>query len=245
MPGKVISVATPDGGMDCYVTGPDTSAPVVVFFMDGFGYRRTLTDMADRLAARGVRVVLPNLYYRHGSVPPVDIAAAIKPGPEQARMMQYYQSLTPALALSDLDALLHSPSCAAAVERGVGCLGYCMGGAFAVAAAGALPNRVVAAVSVHGGGLVTGTQDSPDRRMADIKGYLYLALAGVDPYFSAEQAQTLASKAYTAGLNCLIETYSGAHHGFAVADVPAYNAGAAQRHWRRIESVFDEAFSLQ
>ena len=244
MPSRVISVTTPDGCMDCYMAGPDTSVPVVVFFMDGFGYRRTLTDMADRLAVK-VRVVLPNLYYRHGPIPPVDIAAAIKPGPEQARMMEYYQSLTPALVLSDLDALLRSPSCAAAAEQGVGCLGYCMGGAFAVAAAGALPNRVVAAASVHGGGLVTGTPDSPDRRIADIKGYLYLAFAGVDPYFSAEQAQTLASKTYAAGLNCLIETYSGAHHGFAVADVPAYNAGAAQRHWRRIESVFNEAFSLQ
>jgi carboxymethylenebutenolidase len=247
MAGTVVKIRTADGMMDCYLAGPKLSdaCASIVLFMDGIGYRKTLTDMADRLATRGLRLVLPNLYYRHGSVAPLDVTTVFAPGAEQERMMSYYQSLSTAMVMRDLTAILGAPECGMTGSPALGCVGYCMGGAFALAAAGRFPDRIAAAASIHGGGLVTPSPDSPDRSLANAKGRLYLGFAGLDPYFHAEQAGSLAANAYAAGIDLVTETYAGVYHGFAVADTPAFNAAAAARHWRRLETFFGEALATQ
>ena len=233
------SVATVDGAMETRLVrpaGPPRAA--ILFFMDALGVRPALEAMAARLAASGYAVLLPDLYYRHHA-DPIDVAAAFAGGPEQERMMRYYASLRPSMVTADIAALLADPA-AGLGDHAIGSVGYCMGGAFSLATAGQFPDRVRAAASIHGGGLSTGAEDSPDLAIATTRARLYLGIAGIDPYFPADMAGGLVAAACAQGADLTAEIYAGVHHGFAVADTPVFDAVASDRHWRRLETLFAE-----
>ncbi len=159
-----IEIKTKDGLAPChFFTPPRTgSRPAVIFYMDAIGIRPALFDMAQRLASSGYYVLLPNLYYRSGPIKPFDAATIFKEGPERDRMMPLVRSLNHKLVMEDtasfLDFLQQQPTIAG---QKIGCVGYCMGGGFALSAAGTFPDRIAAAASLHGGRLATDQPDSP------------------------------------------------------------------------------------
>ena len=110
-------------------------------------------------------------------------------------------------------------------------VGYCMGGGFALSAAGTFPDRVVAAASFHGGSLATDKPDSPHLLAARMRARLYIGVAGIDPTFDDEQRQRLEAALDAAGASYELEIYDGAKHGFAVNGHLAYDRDAAERHW--------------
>jgi carboxymethylenebutenolidase len=112
-----------------------------------------------------------------------------------------------------------------------------MGGRTAVVVAGRLPDRVAAAASFHGGGLVTDSEDSPHLRAEDIQAVVYVAGAENDGSFTAEHAEQLEKALTAAGVDHKIETYPAAH-GYAVPDNPSYDAAAADRHWTAMREFF-------
>jgi carboxymethylenebutenolidase len=116
----------------------------------------------------------------------------------------------------------------------IGAVGYCMGGARALNAAGAWPDRIVAAASFHGGNLASDAPDSPANRAASIKARVYVGSAEVDNSFPPTQSARLAEALRTDGVDHIIENYAGMQHGWCVPDHRAYDEKGAERHWKRL-----------
>ncbi len=67
---RFVDIPTPDGAMDAFVVYPELGGryPAVVIYMDIWGLREELFDVARRIAAAGYHCTLPNTYYRQGKV---------------------------------------------------------------------------------------------------------------------------------------------------------------------------------
>ena len=242
-----IEVTTGDGVARAWFhRGSGTSArPGVLLYTDAYGVRDSMHDACERLVGLGYVVLLPDVFYRAGDYPPFDKATVWNDPPERARLTALLQSLTPERVRADarayLDALAAGPG--ARSDR-IGVVGYCMGGRLSFLTAAMHPDAVCAAASFHGGGLVTGAPESPHLLASRIKASLYLGVADQDRSCTPEHQATLAGALGAAGVEYCIELYRGKRHGFAVPDHPgAYDAGAAARHWRRLESFFGETLA--
>jgi carboxymethylenebutenolidase len=241
MNAKTIDIQTKDGVAPCHFFGPPQkgNGPAVISYMDGIGIRPALCDMAERLASDGYHVLLPNLYYRSGPTKPFDAATAFKGGPEQDRLMTLVRSLNNKLVMEDtasfLDFLELQPSVAG---QKIGCVGYCMGGAFALSAAGTFPDRIAAAASLRGARLATDQPDSPHLLASKMRAGVYVGIAGIDPHFTPEEKQRLESAFQSAGVEHTVEVYPDVKHGFAVNDTPVYDRPASELHWQQILKLF-------
>jgi carboxymethylenebutenolidase len=245
---KTIDLKTKDGLAPCHFFAPPQtgSRPAVIFYMDGIGIRPALCDMAGRLASNGYYVLLPNLYYRSGPIKPFEAANAFKEGPERDRLMPLVRSLNNKLLMEDtasfLDFLEAQPSIAG---QKIGCLGYCMGGPFALSAAGTFPEHIAAAASIHGGRLATDQPDSPHLLAPKMRATIYVGIAGIDPHFTPEEKQRLESALSSAGVKHTVEIYPDVKHGFAVNDTPVYDRPASERHWQQILKLFTASLSCE
>jgi carboxymethylenebutenolidase len=238
-----VNLATTDGVLDCYVFEPAGSGPwpAVVLYMDAFGIRADLDVMASRLADHGYVVAVPNLYHRTADVQPFDPAAVAAGGAEKDRFMAMIRSIDGDLVMADTATVLAHLDTRSSVRPGpIGTVGYCMGGGYALRAAGVFPDRVVAAASFHGGSLATDRPDSPHQLAARMRARLYVGVAGIDPGFSDEQRQRLDAALREAGVDYEIEIYEGAQHGFAVHNHRVYNRDASERHWTRLLALFQD-----
>jgi carboxymethylenebutenolidase len=236
-----VDIKTKDGVAPCHFFAPPqkVNRPAVIFYMDGIGIRPALCEMAERLASNGYHVLLPNLYYRSGLVKPFNAADAFKEGPERDRLMPLFQSLNNKMAMEDtasfLDFLDQQPSVAGPK---IGCVGYCMGGPFALSAAGTFPDRVAAAASFHGARLATDQANSPHLLATKMRAGIYVGIAGIDAHFTTEEKQRLESALQSGGVEHTVEAYAGAKHGFAVNDTPVYDRAASERHWEQLLKLF-------
>jgi len=239
-----VDLPTPDGALDCYIFEPARSGswPAVVLYMDAFGVRADLDVMASRLADAGYVVAVPNLYHRSGAFPPFDPALGAARGHERDRFMGMIRSINGDLVMQDTAAVLAHLDSRPSVRKGpIGTVGYCMGGGYALRAAGVFPERVAAAASFHGGSLATDRTDSPHQLAARIRARIYVGVAGLDPGFTDEQRQRLDDALREAGVNYEIEIYEGAQHGFAVHNHRVYDRASSERHWQRLLGLFDAA----
>jgi len=241
MTGQSTDIRTPDGLCEAYVACPDLGGPypAVLMYMDGIGFRDTLKRMADRLAAAGYLVLLPNLYYRLGRAAPVDVADVLRPE-NRPRLTERVQSITPAALLADADGFLDYLDGHPRAKPGhpIGVVGYCMGGAHALRTAAHLGARVAAAASFHGGRLATDGADSPHLLAPRIRAELYIGHAHEDPAMTTEQIARLDQALAAAQVRYRAELYDGARHGWTMADLPAYDAPACEKHWDRLLSLY-------
>lgn len=242
--GSSVDIPTPDGTADAYLVHPDSPGPYpgVLFYMDAFGLRPQLNRMADRLAAAGYTVLVPNVAYRSGRAPLVELPDFIDPAsrPEIIRSLRpAMQSLTPELAVRDagvyLDRLAADPHAAAGP---VGVTGYCMGAGLALRTAVAYPDRVAAMAGFHGAHLATEAPDSPHAGAERITGELYFGHADQDAALPPEEIDRLERALTDAGVRHRAEVYPGAHHGFTQADTAMYDAEATERHWTALLDLF-------
>ena len=240
MPNITDTVTTPDGTCTVRLFTPEGERPWpgVVMYPDAGGVRDTFDEMAAKLADLGYAVLLPDVYYRLGDWEPIDMKTAFGDPEQRKRLMSMIGSITPDTMATDaaafFDYLVARPEVSG--DR-FGLTGYCMGGRTAVVVAGRLPDRVAAAASFHGGGLVTDSEDSPHLRAEDIQAVVYVAGAENDGSFTAEHAEQLEKALTAAGVDHKIETYPAAH-GYAVPDNPSYDAAAADRHWTAMREFF-------
>jgi carboxymethylenebutenolidase len=238
-----LKIKTPDGIADANLFHPDGDGawPAIILYMDAFGPRAELFQMADRLAKNGYSVLLPDLYYRMGPRQPFDIASAFSPGPERDRMFKFFSSINNELIMRDtaafLDFLSQQPSVAG---KKVGCVGYCMGGQFALSAAGIFPDRIAAAASFHGARLATDKPDSPHLLAPKMRGKIYVGIAGIDPHFTEEEKNKLKNALQSAGVKNEVEVYPNVKHGFAVNGAPSYDRDGSERHWQKLLQLFSE-----
>ncbi|WP_405182332.1 dienelactone hydrolase family protein [Nocardia sp. NBC_01377] len=243
--GVSIEIPTPDGVADAYLTHPDDGAahPGVLVVQDGFGVRASLRALADRLAAHGYTVLLPNAYYRHGPAPVIELPDFIDPVQRPdifQRVFPMIRELTPELLRTDVGAYLEWLAASPRVTAGrVGVTGYCMGARLAVLAAAMFPDQVAALAGFHGGPLVTYTPDSPHLVVGNITAELYFAHAGDDHHMTPQHIARFDEALTTCGVRHRTEVYGGARHGFTQADTSDYDQQAAERHYRELLALFD------
>ena len=238
-----VDLQTEDGTLDAYIFQPQAGGgpwPAVVMYMDAFGIRPQLGDMAQRLASHGYVVALPNLYHRTPFAPFDPKQVAVE-GPERARFKGMVASINGPMVMRDTAAVLAYLDTMPPVARSpLGALGYCMGGGYALAAAGTFPDRVAVAASFHGGALATDKPDSPHLLAPQIRARVYVGAAGIDPTFPEEQRQRLETALTQAGISHTIETYENAKHGFAVNGHLVYDKDASERHWQRLLQLLED-----
>ena len=242
---QIKDVALADGVAKVWLFAPKTAAPAasgVILYMDAFGPRPALFGMAERMAAMGHVVALPDLFYRQGAYGPFDAATAFAHDESRARLMGLMQATTQDQSVRDTAALLDLLT-AQGASGPVAAVGYCMGGARALNAAAAYPARIKAVASLHGGGLASDQPDSPHLKAASIKAQVYIANAGEDRSFGPEQSARLAQALREGGVDHMIENYPTCQHGWCVPDHAVYNALGAARHWQRLESLMAESLT--
>jgi carboxymethylenebutenolidase len=236
-----IDITTQDGIADAYLARPDDEPhPAVLLIMDAYGLRPQIGRMADRIAARGFVVLAPNVFYRAGRAPVVPMPDLQDPDQRQeffARIMPLLQGLTPDAVVRDGAAYLD------ALEGPVAITGYCMGGRVAWHLAAGYPDRVAALGGFHVGGLVTGGDDSPHLRAGRIAAEVYLGHADNDRNMTPEQIATLERALDEAGVRYRSELYEGAAHGYTMADTPAYDEAAAERHYHELFALLDRTIA--
>jgi carboxymethylenebutenolidase len=240
MPNIKDSVTTPDGTCAVHLFTPDGEGPWpgVVMFPDAGGARETFDQMGAKLAGYGYAVLVPDVYYREGDWAPFEMATVFADPQERTRLFSMIGSLTPDKITGDASAFFDYLAGRTEVtgER-FGVCGYCMGGRISVLLAGRLPDRVGAAASFHGGGLVTDTPDSPHLLADRMSARVYVGGAENDASFTADHAEQLDKALTASGVRHTIEWYQAAH-GFAVPDNAPYDAAAAERHWAAMTEVF-------
>ncbi|RQW95249.1 dienelactone hydrolase family protein [Micromonospora globispora] len=243
-----VDVPTSDGVADAYLVRPDGDEPfpAVLVFMDAFGLRPRLAEMAERIASRGYLVLVPNLFYRAGRAPLIDLSALADPEQRGAifgQLMPFIRALTPEVIRRDAGAYLDFLAARDDVAPGrVAITGYCMGGMNALRAIEAYPDRIAALASFHAGRVVTDAPDSPHLGVGSVTGELYFAHADRDQSMTAEQIATLEKALAAAGVTYRSEVYPGAHHGFTMADTAMYDEQATERHWAALFDLLDRTF---
>ncbi|MFU8854186.1 dienelactone hydrolase family protein [Micromonospora sp. SL1-18] len=243
-----VDVPTGDGVADAYLARPDGDGPfpAVLFFTDAFGLRPAMAGMAERIAARGYVVLVPNLFYRAGRAPLIDLstlADADRRGALFKQLRPMMRALTPEVAARDSAAYLDFLARQPGVASGPAAItGYCMGGMNALRAVEAHPDRIVAAAVFHAGRLVTDAPDSPHLAVGSVAGELYFGHAHRDPSMTAGQIATLDKALDAAGVTYRSEVYTGAAHGYTQSDTPVYDERAAERHWAALFDLLDRTF---
>lgn len=244
MHSATVDITTPDGVANAYLARPDDKPhPGVLFIMDAYGVRATIEEMVNRIAADGYIVLAPNVFYRAGRSPVPPMPDMSDPD-DRTRFFQSLRplinELTPDRIAADGGAYLDFLREAGAAGP-VAVTGYCMGARIGWRIAAAHPDRVAALAGFHAGGLVTDDPDSPHRSAGEINAELYFGFADQDPSMSAEQISTLERTLDEAGARYRAEVYQGAQHGYTMADTPAYNEGARERHFRELRSLLERS----
>lgn len=239
-----VALPTPDGDARAFVFKPDSGAgpwPATIILMDAPAIRPALFEMGERLAAAGYYVLLPDLFWRAGPYPPLDIAAARAGDKEAGELFARLRASTGVgRQMSDVKACLDFIDTDAAAKPGpVGVTGYCMGGSIALRAAGTYPDRVTAAASFHGGNMATEDERSPHLLAPRIKAKVLVAGAIEDRSFDDAQKDLLTKSLQDAGVDADVSTWEGCKHGWVPTDMPVYNRDGAERHWRELIALFD------
>ncbi|MBZ9867177.1 dienelactone hydrolase family protein [Mesorhizobium sp. CA15] len=235
-----IKIKTLDGTAKARLFRPAAPAKAgVILYMDIFGPRPALDQMAERLAEHGYAVLVPDLFYRYAPYGPFDPKTAFAEEKTKALLLMLSGGTTQGMTIRDGSAFLDALA-AEGIAGPTGVVGYCMGGARALNAAASYPDRIVAAASFHGGNLASDAADSPHRRAASIKARVYVGVAGVDRSFPPEQSARLAEALRVAEVDHVIENYVGVDHGWCVKDHSVYDEAGAERHWKRLTTFFKE-----
>jgi carboxymethylenebutenolidase len=235
-----VNVTTPDGTADCYFVHPASGAAAgVLVWPDIFGLRPAFRQMGKRLAESGYSVLVVNPFYRTKKAPTADAGAATP----IAQVRPLAQSLNETTQMTDAKAFVAwlDGQAAVAKNRKIGTQGYCMGGPFAFRTAAAVPDRVGAVASFHGGGLVTDQPNSPHLQAAKTKAQFLIAIAENDDQRSPKDKDAMKETFAKAGLPAEIEVYAGAAHGWCPPDSGVYNETQAEKAWSRLLALYGKA----
>jgi carboxymethylenebutenolidase len=237
-----VTVTTPDGTADCYFVHPTSgTAPGVLIWPDIFGLRPAFRQMGKRLAESGYAVLVVNPFYRTKKAPTAANGAATA----IADLMPLAQGLTEATNMTDAKAFIAWLDRQPSVNRNrkVGTQGYCMGGPLAFRTSAAVPDRVGAVASFHGGGLVNATPNSPHLLASKTKAQFLVQIADNDDKRSPDEKNVLKETFAKAGLPAEIEVYTGAAHGWCPPDSNVYNEPQAEKAWARLLALYGKALA--
>jgi carboxymethylenebutenolidase len=232
-----VEIKTPDGTADGYFVYPSTgSAAAVLLWPDIFGLRPAMRSMAKQLASSGYSVLVVNPFYRVGKT------TATGASPIQ-QMMPFRKGMSQATDMSDAKTFIAWLDAQPQVNknRKIGTQGYCMGGPMAFNTASAVPDRVGAVASFHGGGLVTkdGDANSPHLLASKTKAQFLIAIAENDDKQRPMEKDVLKA---TFGTRAEVEVYTAAH-GWCPPDTAVYNEKESMRAWTRLLALYKQALA--
>jgi carboxymethylenebutenolidase len=237
---STVTVTTPDGTCDAFFVHPAKGAyPGVIFWPDVAGLREAKKVMARRLAAAGYAVLVVNQYYRDARAPILETFAEWRTPEGQAKITPLRAKVTAEGVTRDGTAFVAFLDAQPAVDkhRKIGTQGYCMGGPYTVRTAVAAPDRVGAAASFHGGGLVGDAPDSPSQLLDGTQASYLFAIARNDDAKAPGDKDALRAAAQAAKRPAEIEVYP-ADHGWCVPDSPVYDRAQADRAWERLLALY-------
>ena len=248
-----VSIAMADGTCDAAFFHPASGLhPAVLIWPDAFGLRPAMRDMGRRLAGDGYAVLVPNPFYRIAKAPLYETAANVdfQAPATRARLGPMMGSVTaPGAAEKDAAAyvaFLDARTQAVDRARRIGTQGYCMGGALTLRTAAAVPERIGAAASFHGGGLVTDRPESPHLLAPRIRARVYVGVAANDDQRQPDAKDRLREAFAAAKVPAEVEVYP-ARHGWCVPDMPSeagapiYSAAEAERAWAKLLALYRSA----
>lgn len=237
---RTATFTTADGIADGFFVHPAKGKhPGIIIWPDIAGVRDAFKMMGRRLAEAGYAVLVVNQYYRSAPAPIMSSLSEWRTPEGGARLRPMIAQLNPAATARDAAAFVAFLDSQPAVDRKrkIGTSGYCMGGPFTVRTAAAAPQRVGAAASFHGGGLVTDKPDSPHLLLARTNASYLFAIAQNDDARAPGDKDTLRAAARATGRSAEIEVYP-ADHGWCALDAPTYNEAQATRAWGRMLELF-------
>jgi carboxymethylenebutenolidase len=241
-----VNVKTPDGEADCYFVHPAGGASAgVIVWPDILGLRPAFRQMGKRLAESGYAVLVVNPFYRMKKAPVVPAGANFADQSTRDIVMPLAQGLNATTHMTDAKAFVAFLDSQAAVDKRkkIGTTGYCMGGPIVMRTAAAVPDRIGAGGSFHGGGLVTKNPDSPHLLIPTMKAHFLFAVAENDDQREPDAKNVLRDAFAKAKLPAEIEVYAGAAHGWCPPDSAVYNQKQAERAWERLLVLFKEALA--
>jgi carboxymethylenebutenolidase len=236
-----VTITTPDGMADAYWVHPAGPAPAVLVWPDIFGLRPAFRQMGRRLAQSGYAVLVVNPFYRVQKAPTAPQGAAT-PIPS---LIPLAQALNETTHLADARAFIGwlDQQPAVARNRRIGTQGYCMGGPMAFRTAIAVPDRVGAVASFHGGGLVNNTPTSPHLLLAKTQASVLVAIAANDDMRAPDEKNVLKQTFSAANRPAEVEVYENAAHGWCPPDSTVYNEPQAERAWTRLLALYAKALA--
>jgi len=237
-----VTVTTADGTADCYFVHPASGvAAAVLVWPDIFGLRPAFRQMGKRLAESGYSVLVVNPFYRAKKAPTAPNGAATP----IADVLPLAKGLNETTHMTDAKAFIAWLDKQPSVEknRKVGTQGYCMGGPIAFRTAAAVPERVGAVASFHGGGLVNETPSSPHLQASKTKAQFLIAIAENDDQRAPKDKDVMKDTFAKAGLPAEIEVYAGAAHGWCPPDSGVYNEPQAEKAWTRLLALYGKALA--
>jgi carboxymethylenebutenolidase len=240
-----VEVTTPDGTADCYFVHPSTGThPGVVIWPDILGLRTAFRQMGRRLAESGYSVLVVNPFYRSARAPVVPEGASFADPETRSTVMPLAGSLNADTHVTDAVAFVDwlDTQDSVATDRMMGTTGYCMGGPITMRTAAARADRIGAAGSFHGGGLVTDAPNSPHLLVAQMNAQYLFAIAQNDDMNDPEAKNVLREAFAEADLQAEIEVYP-AQHGWCPPDSAVYDEAQAERAWSRLLALFDSALA--
>jgi carboxymethylenebutenolidase len=236
-----VTIKTPDGTCDAVFIRPVSgTAPGVLVWPDIFGLRPAFRQMGKRLAESGYSVLVVNPFYRVQKAPTAPKGAAT-PIPE---LLPLAKQLSETTHMTDAKAFIAwlDQQQAVAKNRKIGTQGYCMGGPMAFRTAAAVPDRVGAVASFHGGGLVTTEPNSPHLQASKTKAAMLIAIASNDDKQRPDDKNVLKETFAKSGQAAEIEVYSGAH-GWCPPDSTVYNQPDAEKAWNRLLELYKKGLA--
>ncbi len=236
---KNIEIGTRSGSMPGFAAAPAEGGPVpaIIFYMDAPGFREELKNMARRIAKAGYFCVVPDMYYRMGSL---RFNLLQRNDAMTKVIFAAMDHLTNAMVVEDTSCILSWLDGQALAKAGpIGCVGHCMSGRYITAVAARFPTRVKAAASLYGVGIITNNDDSPHLSLPEIKGELYYAFAETDQHVPENIVPDLKQALSKTAVRHKIEVFEGTQHGFCFPERQAYAPEAAEVTWARLFDMWE------
>lgn len=241
-----VDITTPDGVADCYFVHPSSgSHAAVIVWPDILGLRPAFRAMGKRLAQSGYSVLVVNPFYRSARSPVVEEGASFGDTETRNIVLPMAGALNAETHFTDARAMVSFLDQQSAVDtsRKIGTTGYCMGGPMVMRTMAAVPSRVGAGGTFHGGGLATDADNSPHLLIPQMQASVLHAVAANDDENDPEAKNTLREAYAAAGLSAEIEVYTDTLHGWCPPDSQVYNEAQAERAWSRLLNLFDSALA--
>ncbi len=239
---KDVDVPMASGVSDSALFYPEGKGkwPAVLVWTDILGLRPVFREMGQRLAAEGYVVLVPNPFYRNAKAPVVDGSFDFSKPEDRAKVMPMAAALTADANISDaksyvafLDAQPQTNK-----KKKMGVQGYCMGGPLTFRTAATAAERIGAAATFHGGGLVTDKPDSPYLMIPKMKAEVLCAVADNDDKRDPTAKDKLKEAFAAAHLKATVEVYEGCNHGWTVRGSQVYNEAGAERAWAELTALY-------